>query len=174
MSLINDASQGAKGAQKNPPAPGAPLPMRPGEPDQKAGKGPGLVWLIVCGVIVAMGAVFGLNHKSSPASSGNAVPVLARKAPETHPAAARETVSAVNPSIALSNASPANIDASASRAATIRIQAILFSATRPSVMINGGTFFVNDRVGEFQVAAITTNSVTLVNHGETRVLKLAE
>jgi hypothetical protein len=160
MSFINDLLQRTKrDQQKNPPA------------DQKAGQGPGLVWLIVCGGVVAMGAVFALNHKNNPTRSGEPVPVLARKAPATRPMAAHKSVPATSPSIVVSNPPPAITEVSKP---AVRLQAIFFSAKRSSAMISGQTVFVNDRVGEFQVAAIATNSVTLVNHGETWVLKLGE
>ena len=55
-----------------------------------------------------------------------------------------------------------------------KLQTIVFHPTRPSVMINGKTLFVGDKVGEFRVRVIDQESVTLVGNGQTNVLNLPE
>jgi hypothetical protein len=55
-----------------------------------------------------------------------------------------------------------------------KVQGIVFHPTRPSVMINGRTLFVGDKVGEFRVRSINQESVTLVGNGQTNVLNLPE
>jgi hypothetical protein len=146
MSANNDQSQGGRPVQN--------------EPDPKANKGTGFVWLVVCGGILTVGFLT-FNGGMRPAEP---VPVLARRAPEPRPA------TPVPVPVTVSNPAPADLVVWPA----LRVQAIFFSAARSSAMINGQTFFVNDSIGELRIAAIATNSVTLLNHGETRVLKLGQ
>jgi hypothetical protein len=53
-----------------------------------------------------------------------------------------------------------------------RLQAIFFSPPNPSAMINGKTFFVGDKIGEFKLAAVDQQTATLVGAGKTNVLAL--
>jgi hypothetical protein len=55
----------------------------------------------------------------------------------------------------------------------LKLQAILFNPTRPSVMISGKTLFVGDRVGEYQVSEIHRDSAKLTGSEPTNVLILA-
>lgn len=55
-----------------------------------------------------------------------------------------------------------------------KLQAVVYHPKRPSAIVSGKSVFVGDRVGEFRVAAITQESVTLVGGGQTNVLVLGE
>ena len=58
--------------------------------------------------------------------------------------------------------------------APLRLQAIVFNPKRPSVLINGKTLFIGDKLGDARVVAIDQESATLVGAGKTNVLTLAE
>ena len=58
--------------------------------------------------------------------------------------------------------------------APLRLQAIIYSSTRPSAMIGGKTLFVGDKLGDLRVVAIDKESATLVGAGQTNVLSLPE
>ncbi len=54
-----------------------------------------------------------------------------------------------------------------------KLQGILFAAARPCAIVSGKTVFVGDRVGEFRVAAISKDDLTLQSETETKVLSLS-
>lgn len=56
----------------------------------------------------------------------------------------------------------------------LRLQAIVFSHTRPSAMVNGKTLFIGDKLGDLRVKAIDKESLTLVGAGQTNLLTLSE
>jgi hypothetical protein len=56
----------------------------------------------------------------------------------------------------------------------LRLQAIVFDRRRPSVLINGKTLFVGEKLGDARVVAIDQESATLVGAGKTNVLTLGE
>lgn len=53
-----------------------------------------------------------------------------------------------------------------------RLQAIFYSPKRPSAMIDGKTYLVGDKLREFKITAIDTQSATLVSAARTNVLVL--
>jgi hypothetical protein len=55
-----------------------------------------------------------------------------------------------------------------------RLQAIVYSPTRPSVMLSGKTLFIGDKLNGLRVTAIDKESVTLVGASQTNVLVLDE
>ena len=55
-----------------------------------------------------------------------------------------------------------------------KLQAIVFSPARPSIMISGKTLFIGDKLNEFRVTAIDRESATLVGAGQTNVLTLSQ
>jgi hypothetical protein len=56
--------------------------------------------------------------------------------------------------------------------APLRLQGIVYDLKRPSAVINGKTLFLRDRIGEFRVAAIRQDSVTVVSVSRTNLLTL--
>jgi hypothetical protein len=122
----------------------------------------------------------------------------ARTEDVTRPHAAAEvkgTAAAASPGPAAStagpsaNASPAVAASGATRAAgtnatqgieppppppALRLQAIVFSSSRPWAMINGKTLYTGDRFGELRVLAIGRDHATLAGPAGTNVLTLPE
>lgn len=68
----------------------------------------------------------------------------------------------------------APVEAAAPKLGPTKLQAIVFNPTRPSVMINGKTLFVGDKLSGFAVTAIDRESVTLVAGGQTNILTLPQ
>jgi hypothetical protein len=56
----------------------------------------------------------------------------------------------------------------------LRLQAIVFNPRRPSVVINGRTLFVGEKLGDSRVVAIDQESATLVGAGRTNILTMPE
>lgn len=56
----------------------------------------------------------------------------------------------------------------------LTLQGIVFNPRRPSVVINGKTLFIGERIGQFRVAAIQPDSATLIGAGRTNVLSLEQ
>ena len=69
---------------------------------------------------------------------------------------------------------PAAAEVPPPKPAPPRLQAIIFSPARPSVMIGGKTLFIGDKLNGFRVMAIDQESATLVGAGQTNVLTLSE
>jgi len=80
---------------------------------------------------------------------------------------------AINPDDGIPNP-PAVTEAPPPKPAVPKLQAIIFSPSRPSVMISGKTLFVGDKLEDLRVAAIDRETVTLVGAGRTNVLSLSE
>jgi len=56
----------------------------------------------------------------------------------------------------------------------LKLQAIVFNPKRPSVLINGRSLFVGEKLGDLRVVAIDRESATLVGAGQTNTLTMAE
>jgi len=59
-------------------------------------------------------------------------------------------------------------------AAPLKLKGILFHPAHPAAMIAGKTLFLNDTLGDWRVVAITPDSATLSNAGQTNVLTLPQ
>jgi hypothetical protein len=70
--------------------------------------------------------------------------------------------------------SPAMTASTPSKAAPLRLQAIVFNPKRPSAMINGKTLFIGDKLGDLRVVAIDRDSAILAGAGGTNILTLPE
>ena len=68
----------------------------------------------------------------------------------------------------------ADIEAPPPKPAPTKLQGIVFSRTRPSVMIDSKTLFIGDKLNGYRVTAIDRESVTLVGTGQTNILTMAE
>jgi len=77
----------------------------------------------------------------------------------------------VPPAAPVSTAAPPAV-AEAPAKPALKLQGIIYHPTRPSAFINGKALFVGDRIAEFRVTAISSESVTLVGGGTTNVLSL--
>lgn len=62
----------------------------------------------------------------------------------------------------------------APKPAPLKLQGILFDPAHPAAMISGRTLFVGDKLGEWRVVAISQESATLVNAGQTNLLALPQ
>lgn len=99
----------------------------------------------------------------------------ARSVPDTQPAAA-----AAAPPVAAKNAGQTAVGrAKTSPAAEtktqgepMKLQAIVYSPTRPSALISGRTVFVGDDLGPYKVTTITQTSVTVSRNGQSWRLSL--
>ncbi len=133
-----------------------------------------------------------LVAKASPAP---VVPIASHSEPgSTQPAAAEPpvgtpavaaTATATTPPSAGTNivSVPENIAAIASavpvlappqQLAPLKLQGILYQPPHPAAMIGGRTLFVGDKLGEWRVVAISQESATLVNAGQTNLLTLPQ
>lgn len=54
----------------------------------------------------------------------------------------------------------------------LKLQGVFYRPSKPSVMLNGQTLFLNDEVEKVKVVTITPNTVTVVWSGQTNVLTL--
>jgi hypothetical protein len=73
----------------------------------------------------------------------------------------------------ISDNSPA-VSALPLRPEPLRLQGIVFSVSHPAAMIAGKMLFIGDRLGEWRVTAITSDSATLITAGQTNTLTLPQ
>ena len=62
----------------------------------------------------------------------------------------------------------------APKPAPLKLQGILFDPAHPAAMISGRTLFIGDKLGEWRVVAISQESATLANAGQTNLLTLPQ
>lgn len=203
MSLINDALKRAKQAQQETaPPPPSNVDLRPVEQRQYGRPGVGLAVPTLLG-IASLVLLFLLWQAARTSNSQDTLEVNARtkappptaqppadSAPTTVPAvvpvAPAAAVAVPEPPQVASNTPPvaAMVEPSTNpvpaaavappKPALPKLQAIVFHPTRPSVLINGKSLFVGEKIGEYRVRAITQDSVTLVGAGQTNLLTLPE
>lgn len=197
MSLINDALKRAKKAQQENPPATPPLEFRAVEPGQSENR---RVTLLVVGLSLVFVAVLGLAgvlvwfvSQSKPAT----LPVAARVAdapiaplPKREPAAvtAVATTDMVEPALAkptseiIDNPDEPNTNGvpviatiiEAIKPPPLKLQGIFFNPNAPSVVVNGRTIYLGDRVGSFRLLAVSPVSATFASATETNVLSLSE
>jgi len=114
----------------------------------------------------------------APIPTAEAVPD-AQPAPSAAPEASPAVTPPADPPSAVPQdtvvANPAAVtEAPPPKPALPKLQGIVFSPTRPSVMIGGKTLFIGDKLNGLRVTAVSQESVTLVGAGQTNVLTLAE
>lgn len=161
MSLINDAlKQTRQSRPQNPPS--HPPPLAPVASACQSG-GSWLAPVIILLLFAAAGIFIGLSL-SKHAPSAASTPLLA---------ATRKAATAV-PSV-VAHPPPDTITATTTppKPPELKLQGILFAAARPCAIVSGKTVFVGDHVGEFRVAAILKNSITLQSGSATKVLSLS-
>ena len=170
MSLINDAlKQTQQIRQQSPPV--IPPPLPPVESKQREWPGwlvPGIVILL----LVAAGIFVGRSLFKLTPLAASAMPAVNSPTASTVPKP--EQPVAVAPTVvtnAATNAIPVAI--APPKPLALKLQGILFAATRPCAIVNGRTVFVGDRLDEFRVVAISRDNVTLQSKTETNVLSLS-
>jgi hypothetical protein len=107
-----------------------------------------------------------------PGAAGSAAPV----SPDPAASGAAVATAATNPVPSAAEAASTNATIAAQpeppKPAPLTLQGIVFNPRRPSVVINGRTLFVGDRIGQFRVAAIHPDSTVLIGAGRTNLLSL--
>jgi len=183
MSLINDALQRAQQAQQTNPSTSSSLQFRPVTPGTERKKGPGLmVWAMIAAILLLSGVLISRQFLSARPTPGSERMVASAKtvspasaAPATPIQSARTLAApAVVPLVTNTPVAVAETPAPAPKPSVPRLQAIIYSSTRPSAIINGRTLYVGSRIGAFRVGAIQPNSATLISDTETNVLSLEE
>jgi hypothetical protein len=198
MSLINDALRRAKAVEQNAPAPThTELRFRPVDcnviPRRSNAR-----WYLLGLIILLVGAgfiAFQFVGEKNPFKLSPAQPVQARSTVDPAPVSVPPPVAQVAPvpqpaqvsspalpaavlssALAQTNLSVATAETAvapaAPKAVELKLQAIVFNPRNPSAMINGKTFFVGDKVGDFRLAAVDQETATLVKAGKTNVLAL--
>lgn len=191
MSLINDALKKAKQAQVNAPVRETAPQLRAPETDHPVRSGPSLMMpAIIVAVCLLGAALMWVAMSGRKPDPGKAEPVAAvsgaPSSPKTEQPIApttREVVSTPPTTVpaATSTPEPKPPVITAPPAATLppasalpRLNGIFFNPARPTAIVNNKLVSTGSRVGEFTVLAITQNSVTLANGGQTNVLSLSE
>jgi hypothetical protein len=183
MSLINEALKRAKQAQEENPPALPPLEFRPEEPGQIQ---PRRATLLIVGITLVVVMILGMAGMLVwfVAQAKSALPVIARVAdaplaanPHTMPASA-QPVSApgqFEPSDP-PNTNPVPVVTELVAAVpppVLKLQGIFFSPNRPSVVVNGKTIYLGDRVNGFRLIAVSPVAATFVSGAETNVLSLS-
>ncbi|MGN6554191.1 MAG: hypothetical protein ACTHLW_10765 [Verrucomicrobiota bacterium] len=188
MSLVNDALQRAK-RQTTQPSTAPNLQLLPLEAEPRERKSFGVTFSIVLALaivaalilITASIAQMGIRKttrdviaSSTPLRPIATKVVQAEVAPKIFETESPAISPQVSDSAEASAPLPTVAEAPVVKPAPLKLQAVFYSAVRPSAMIAGKTVFVGDRVGGFQVAAITVNSATLVGEARTNILSFEE
>lgn len=195
MSLVNDALKRAKEThdrQGGQPMRGAPLHTASAPPASK-------MWVValLAFVLALAAAVAGIKYwqkhqslpffkthteettkptykiiigenpdakpKPAPAAPAARVPVKITTVEPTTPAPKVETVLAPVPA-----APPAPI----SPPIALKLQGILYSATKPAAILNGRTIFVGDVVGGMTISSIESDRITITYSNQPIVLRM--
>lgn len=197
MSLINDALKRTKDAQQqNPPPPSGP-PLKPADPAEAktASNAKTLLYIMVACVVFGNALLFFAmsGKKSKPAETsklGAPTPVAApptnpapvavvppAPAPEVMENVKREAATAVVVPPVIATNPPVEQPVAVAppeppKPAPLKLQSIIFNASRSSAMISGKFVFVGDKVQGYRVTAIDQETVTLIGNGQTNVLSL--
>ncbi len=202
MSLINDALKRAKQAQKENPAPPPALQFKPADPSQRRSSGPPILLIVAVVVVLALvglSVVIALQKRETVRPVANvtqpdesivqsAAPSVAARADlqvghhqpvqtvlTTNSAAtggSPATAPGPAPTDSVTNVTVAAADATPPKPALPKLQGIFYRPARPSAVINGKNVFIGSRVGEFQVLAITQQSVTIGSATQTNLQSL--
>jgi len=110
---------------------------------------------------------------SAPPAKGEPPPGAAVSTTESVPGAPATTVPSTSSGVVADAPAPAE-PPPAPKPAPPKLQGILFDPAHPAAMISGRTFFIGDKLGEWRIVAISQESATLVNAGQTNLLSLAQ
>ena len=173
MSLINDA---LRKASQNP-APSGPAETK--EPLHVAAHQPPPRWpMFVVPPLVAIVFAAGTFLVMRGWQSGRPVNAKETQNASAETAKAQESTNvgpakAGTPNTALAATTPASTNAPiAEEFPTVKLQGLIWDPKRPSVVINGKSLFVGEKVDRVKVTAIDEESVTLTWNGQQRVLTL--
>jgi hypothetical protein len=181
MSLINDA---LRKASQNPSPTG---PAETKEPLHVASHQPPPRWPMfvvppLVAVVFAAGTFLVMRGWQSgrPVSARETNPEIAAAKPATDdrsapPSANMTPAKAGTPNATVTATTPALTNLEAAAAETfpvLKLQGLIWDPQRPSVVINGKSLFVGEKVDRAKVTAIDEESVTVVWNGQQRVLTL--
>jgi hypothetical protein len=122
------------------------------------------VSVLILGLLVAIGVP---NWERARAAHVHAKEHLAAGQPDT------SATNSIEKDQQVTNASQKNLTAATPSHQTLRLQGIVYNATRPLAVINGNTVFVGDKVAGWSVTAISNKTVTLQNgSGATNTLSM--
>jgi MSHA biogenesis protein MshK len=190
MSLINDALKRAKQAQQHAqPSPPPELQFRPVESSQQPKRR--LDWVVPT-VVAMLGVIafifmwpWAQKNASNSASPQKPQTIVAAKeasptttasvaGPQTAPDSSKAAAPAQTPVVAIPDTNKIVIasEPPAPKPPPLKLQAIVYSPTRPSAIINGRSLFIGEKVGDLRVTAISQESATLTGSGQTNVLTL--
>lgn len=184
MSLINDALKRAHKAQAANAVASEPMaPMQPVGPRHAVGLP---VYFMPVLLFIVSGACFflvkGWDAKRQAGFYPQPVTIQARELepvqPEPAAVAEKEYPIPANRNFSLNDDAPAAAAPTASAGAvevaqpSFKLQGILYQANGSSAVINSKTVYVGDVVADAKVKAIGRQTVTLLHHGETKVLTL--
>ena len=107
------------------------------------------------------------NATTPAATIPSAVSTIATSTPAVAvvPTVVTQTVVVVEKSAPVTNAVPPVLP---------KLQGILFNPARPTAFLNGKSYLIGGRVGEFTVVGITKEAVTVERAGQTNVLTMQE
>jgi len=177
MSLINDALKRAKEKQDQQPPPQATPP--PSMELARHPAGPGLALPLILAVVLALAVIFlwrWFEKRGQPSEEKTVSTSVAQK---PGPPATVVATPPIAPSpVVTSNAPNASTNVVEMPAPKplppiFKLQSIFYNPRNPSVVINGKTLFLGDRVGEARVISIRQDSATIVTSaGQTNLLEL--
>lgn len=185
MSLINEALKRAKQAQQENPATPPPLEFRSEEPGEIP---PRRATLLIVGITLVVVMILGMAGMLIwfVARANSALPVVARVADAPLPATGSEpettaNVPPVSAPVQVEPPEPPNTNrvpvvaqmVEAIQPPVLKLQGIFFSPSRPSVVVNGKTMYLGDRVNGFRLIAVSPVAATFVSATETNLLSLS-
>ena len=141
--------------------------------------GPGLALPLILAVVLALAVIFlwrWFEKRSQPSEEKTASTSVAQK--PVPPTVLAPAAPVAPPPVITSNAPNAATNVVESPAPkplppAFKLQSIFYNPKNPSVVINGKTLFVGDRVGEARVVSIRQDSATIVTSaGKTNLLEL--
>ena len=175
MSRVVDALKRARRAQRNPPRAPAPLPATPTQHAQPRPHDFSLTLLLAlaCVLLFAGGLISFVLFRHIPVQTTTTVNALSAPATPDKPAPAAPAAPTALPVV--SSANVPTLHPLRPPASTLPVlQGVFYRPDRPSAVINGKTVQPGSMVGDFQVLAITFDSVTIGNATQTNVLRLSE
>ncbi len=191
MSLVNDALKRAHEAQPTAPPPITQQQFKPPEASHRVSLWAGLlvpgVLLVAALMVLFMAWEIYITHNRERISAARARESTnslrsAMTASQQNPAAASNAPAVAANPLAPSNtvwttpapaeSIPVPVPVAVRPAPELRLQAIVYHPTRPSVIINGTSLFKGDKVGEWTVQSIDSESVVLANLTQTNTLLL--
>jgi len=162
QAMVNAAPPRRTGASVEPES--GVNAAQPGRPALSASANPNLTTAIPSGPgAPRVAAAPGAATLTSPSSSSDGPAGLA---PSTNAVATTPDVVGTNGAVAAQPEPP--------KPPPLTLQGIVFNPRRPSVVINGKTLFIGERIGQFRVAAIRPDSATLIGAGRTNLLSLEQ